>query len=205
MNTNQEKRMDKERIAELREEIARNKATGYHDEGIGTFDSPTMDAALDAIEAAQAELATAREALLESLEAHQVTQAEGGALQQANTEIDRLRAELAALRGQAGGVVPEPTADEWREIAENARSADMVDFLAGAAAYGLWLRGKTLPSSRVAGVVPDRAAWLTVEEMANALVMEFGTPLSAARGFAKAIAEASKAKALRATKGKGEG
>lgn len=52
--------MDKERIAELREEIARNKATGYHDEGIGIFDSPTMDAALDALEAAQAELATAQ-------------------------------------------------------------------------------------------------------------------------------------------------
>lgn len=149
----------------------------------------------------EAELATAREVIEESMEARRVTEAEGGALQQANTEIDRLRAELAALRGQVGEVVPEPTAEEWREIAENARSADMVDFLAGASAYGLWLRGKALPSSRVAGEGPDRAAWLTVEEMANALVMEFGTPLSAARGFAKAIAEASKAKALHATKG----
>lgn len=195
-----ENTMEKERIAELREEIARNKATGYHDEGIGTFDSPTMDAALDTIEATQAELATAREALLESLEARRTSEAEGGALNQLNNEIDRLRAELAtlrghrqaseaafgewfeahfadwlrmrggfrhddvrhfrdslltawsaALRGQVGGVVPEPTAEEWREIAENARSADMVDFLAGASAYGLWLRGKALPSSRVAG------------------------------------------------------
>lgn len=51
-------------------------------------------------------------------------------------------------------VVPEPTCDEWRSIAENARSADMVDFLAGAAAYGLWLRGKipnSIPSGRVLG------------------------------------------------------
>ena len=50
-------------------------------------------------------------------------------------------------------VVPEPTCDEWRVIAENARSADMVDFLAGAAAYGLWLRehSRAIPADRVLG------------------------------------------------------
>lgn len=51
-------------------------------------------------------------------------------------------------------VVPEPTSDEWRSIAESARSADMVDFLSGAAAYGLWLRGKipcSIPADRVLG------------------------------------------------------
>lgn len=47
-------------------------------------------------------------------------------------------------------------------------------------------------------VVPERAAWLTVDEMANALVLEFGTPLAAAKGFAKAIADASMAKGSRA-------
>ena len=108
-NTTKGIEMDKERIAELREEIARNKATGYHDEGIGIFDSPTMDAALDALEAAQAELATAREVIEESMEARRTSEADGGALNQLNNEIDRLRAELAALRGQAGGVVPELT------------------------------------------------------------------------------------------------
>ena len=45
--------------------------------------------------------------------------------------------------------------------------------------------------------VPERAAWLTIEEMANALVLDFGTPIGAARGFARAIAEASKAKGAR--------
>lgn len=50
-------------------------------------------------------------------------------------------------------VVPEPTCDEWRVIAENARSADMVDFLAGAAAYGLWFRehSRAIPADRVLG------------------------------------------------------
>jgi len=49
-----------------------------------------------------------------------------------------------------------------------------------------------------AGRVLERAAWLTIDEMANALVLEFGTPLAAARGFAKAIADASIAKGSRA-------
>lgn len=50
-------------------------------------------------------------------------------------------------------VVPEPTSDEWRAIAENARSSDMVDFLAGAAAYSLWLRrrARVIPADRVLG------------------------------------------------------
>jgi hypothetical protein len=71
---------------------------------------------------------------------------------------DRLRilARTAYRKGRANGagrvVVPEPTSEEWKQIAENARSADLVDFLSGAAAYGLWLRGKipdAIPSSRV--------------------------------------------------------
>lgn len=53
---------------------------------------------------------------------------------------DRLNALLASRLRKVAVVVPEPTSDEWRVIAENARSADMVDFLAGAAAYALWLR-----------------------------------------------------------------
>lgn len=48
-------------------------------------------------------------------------------------------------------MVPEPTSDEWRDIAAKAISADLADFLSGAAAYGLWLRGKveTVPADRV--------------------------------------------------------
>lgn len=101
--------MTPERIAELREEIARNKATGYHDEGIGTFDSLTMEAALDALEEAQAELATAKDAYVELAAGIRITEAEGGPLEQANQEIDRLRAELARLQSPApvGGGVPE--------------------------------------------------------------------------------------------------
>ena len=71
-------------------------------------------------------------------------------LAQALTTARARVAELEARRV----VVPEPTCDEWRSIAENARSADMVDFLAGAAAYGLWLRGKipcSIPADRVLG------------------------------------------------------
>lgn len=42
--------------------------------------------------------------------------------------------------------------------------------------------------------IPDRAAWLTIEEMANALVLDYGMPLPSARAFARTVAEASKAK-----------
>ena len=50
-------------------------------------------------------------------------------------------------------VVPEPTSDEWRMIAENAGCADMADFLAGAEAYSLWLRrrARTVPADRLLG------------------------------------------------------
>lgn len=56
---------------------------------------------------------------------------------------------------------------------------------------------KLREEARRPAAVPERAAWLTIEEMANALVLDFGTPIGAARGFARAIAEASKAKGAR--------
>ena len=46
------------------------------------------------------ELATAREVIQESAEARRVTEAEGGSLNQANNEIDRLRARVAYLEKQ---------------------------------------------------------------------------------------------------------
>lgn len=56
----------------------------------------------------RAELETARAALVEQIEARQVTEAEGGALQQMNNEIDRLQAELSRLRSAPVAVeVPE--------------------------------------------------------------------------------------------------
>ena len=63
-------------------------------------------------------------------------------------------------------VVPEPTSDEWRAIAENARSADMVDFLAGAAAYGLWLRehSRAIPADRVLGDGMAAVKWISVND-----------------------------------------
>lgn len=64
------------------------------------------------------------------------------------------------------------------------------------------------PTEARAVVVPERAAWLTIDEMANALVLEFGTPIAAAKGFAKAIADASIAKgscAIPADRVRGEG
>ena len=77
---------------------------------------------------------------------------------------DRLNALLASRLPAPTVVVPEPTSDEWRMIAENARSADMVDFLAGAAAYGLWLRknARAIPADRVLGegmVAVPREEW----------------------------------------------
>ena len=70
-------------------------------------------------------------------------------------------------------VVPEPTSDEWRAIAENARSSDMVDFLAGAAAYSLWLRrrARTIPANRALGdgmVAVDQEEWEAVQAFAVA-------------------------------------
>ena len=66
---------------------------------------------------------------------------------------DRLNALLASRLQAPTVVVPEPTSDEWRMIAENAGCADMADFLAGAEAYSLWLRrrARTVPDGRVLG------------------------------------------------------
>lgn len=64
-------------------------------------------------------------------------------------EIARLQAQLSQAERV---VIPEPSQDEWLRIAADARSANTVDFLSGAAAYGLWLRGKmvdSVPASRV--------------------------------------------------------
>ena len=41
-------------------------------------------------------------------------------------------------------LLPEPSHEEWEALAAKSHidKADMVDYLAGAAAYGLWLRDK---------------------------------------------------------------
>ena len=75
---------------------------------------------------------------------------------------------------------------------------DHIDALEQAAAERVIADGSRGPGVVRAVVAPERAAWLTIDEMANALVLEFGTPLAAARGFAKAIADASIAKGSRA-------
>ena len=87
------------------------------------------------------------------------------------THVAILAREVVKLREAPAVVVPEPTPDEWSGIAENARSADMVDFLAGAVAYGLWLRGKVraIPADRVLGegmVAVDRARLAALESIA---------------------------------------
>ena len=74
-------------------------------------------------------------------------------IEQKDEEIERLRKKIAELEAQAV-VVPEPTHDEFMALAESSRiHGDLVDFMAGAAAYGLWLRGKirTIPADRVPG------------------------------------------------------
>lgn len=89
-----------------------------------------------------------------------------------------LAREVVRLRGATAVVVPEPTSDEWRAIAENARSADMVDFLAGAAAYGLWLRGKipnSIPAYRVPGegmVAVSREEWKRIVTLLTHLLCD---------------------------------
>ena len=66
-------------------------------------------------------------------------------------------------------MVPEPTHDEFMALAESSRiHGDLVDFMAGAAAYGLWLRGKirAIPADRVLGegmVQVDREAITAIE------------------------------------------
>jgi hypothetical protein len=86
--------LDEARALKLLDAIERLKLAN------GVLDSAAKDAVRWAQERdeALAELATAKDALVESLEARRVTEAEGGALQQMSSEIDRLRAELAALR-----------------------------------------------------------------------------------------------------------
>ena len=63
----------------------------------------------DEIDRLRDELATAREVIQESMEARRVTEAEGGSLNQANNEIDRLRARVAELEKQ-------PHANELRAL-----------------------------------------------------------------------------------------
>ena len=60
------------------------------------------------------------------------------------------------------------------------------------------------PDAEAPAVVPERAAWLTIDEMANALVLGFGAPIATAKGFAKAIADASIEKGSRASQGGGK-
>ena len=107
MNTNQGERMDQVRIAELRLHEKHLRASGQM---VGAC----LGECLDAIESAQTELATAREVIEESMEARRTSEAEGGALNHLNNEIDRLRAKLAALRGQVGR---ELTVEEYDENA----------------------------------------------------------------------------------------
>lgn len=80
----------------------------------GPEDGPCPSCLREHVAKLEAALATAEEAYAESLEARRVTEAEGGALNQLNNEIDRLRArneELEGLiRSQPGSMTPERTA-----------------------------------------------------------------------------------------------
>lgn len=87
-------------------------------------------------------------AAVNSLETEEV-QLLGWALQHVAAQGKRI-AELEAGRV----VVPEPTHAEFLDLAASAHvSGDLVDFMAGAAAYGIWLRGKVcaIPADRVLG------------------------------------------------------
>ena len=57
-----------------------------------------------------------------------------------------------ARRSDAGRVeVPEPSEEEWREIAARMHATDdLPTFLAGASSYGLWLRSRLSPSPQPA-------------------------------------------------------
>ena len=102
------KRVTLETIAEWRAEIENDiDSWGKDYKGMAREDLHGREIKiLDALEASQTELATAREVIEESMEARRTSEAEGGALNQLNNEIDRLRAELATLRGQVGGAHP---------------------------------------------------------------------------------------------------
>ena len=113
------------------------------------------------------------------------------------------RARVAELEARPV-VVPEPTSDEWRSIAESARSSDMVDFLAGASAYGLWLRGKipsAIPADRalidVARVLQQFVDWC--EKYPSSRIYDYAEVTSIARQM-DMIHEAAKV-ALRASQG----
>lgn len=90
-------------------------------------------------------------------------------------------------------VVAEPTPDEWREIAAKAISADLVDFLSGAAAYGLWLRGKipqAIPADRVMAdgmVGVDREAIKTAIGLVRCLVVGPGSGKDALSAMESAL------------------
>ena len=105
---------------------------------------------------------------------------------------------IAQLEAQRGGavVVAEPTPDEWREIAAKAVSADLVDFLSGAAAYGRWLRGKipqAIPADRVLAdgmVGVDREAIKTAIGLVRCLVVGPGSGKDALSAMESAIRSA---------------
>ena len=89
---------------------------------------------------------------------------------------DKRIAELEAGRV----VVPEPTHAEFLDLAASAHvSGDLVDFMAGAAAYGIWLRGKVcaIPADRVLGdgqVAVDRERLRILERISTVVGLATG-------------------------------
>ena len=105
-------------------------------------------------------------------------------------------------------VVPEPTHDEFMALAESSRiHGDLVDFMAGAAAYGLWLRGKirAIPADRVLGdvakVLQQFVDWC--EKYPSSRIYDYAEVTSIARQM-DMIHEAAKV-ALRANQGSANG
>lgn len=101
-------------------------------------------------------LATTEAAYAESLEVRRVAEAEGGALNQANNEIDRLRARNAELEAQAaaqaGSVVPELTRQQATDIANEAQEITGRSIWPSTVeAIAKVMRSRALPASRVLG------------------------------------------------------
>ena len=78
-----------------------------------------------------------------------------GTTEQFRDRVSELLGEYIDTDAKAPAVVvPEPTHDEFMALAESSRiHGDLLDFMAGAAAYGLWLRGKirVIPADRLLG------------------------------------------------------
>ena len=149
----------------------------------------------------EAALSTAEAAYAESLEARRVTEAEGGALNQANNEIDRLRARNEDWETRLSAVMPADFKDwhqnsrnEWPEVAaaviENLRErVEEAEAQAAAQAGGVVPELTLVDVIEAVGSVDDSKSWQAIADDLNAKIRAVPASRVLGEGFVAVLAE----------------